>query len=341
MSAPKRASKRCRTNVEELHTISPRSKSAKISHPKEEPVTKQTRNPHPESNLEDEKVIAPALATSEEDEEEETDDEEDENDEPETFMAITAHQGRIGAAFFDPAERTLQLLEDTSESHHFDLTRLIFEQLHPDIVLSSSRADEAFIRQCQIYMDETASRFQVRPHKEFSPNQGKEKLLSLRVISEIEDYESMEQNPLANAYDFMRSRNAKDPYIKKWAASIRTSNFATMTAPLCMSAAGALLDHLVRIHATGDLSVEGIGGLDIVDIHALSLRVPPTKLIYDIFDTVCREQFMLINVDALHSLQVFAPESHASIHSEKTKEGLSLFGGPFSQLGNMFASLTQ
>lgn len=106
-----------------------------------------------------------------------------------------------------------------------------------------------------------------------------------------------------------------------------------------MSAAGALLDHLVRIHATGDLSVEGIGGLDIVDIHALSLRVPPTKLISDIVDTVCREKSMLVNVDALHSLQVFSPESHASIHSEKTKEGLSLFGRPVSRLGNVSASL--
>lgn len=83
-------------------------------------------------------------------------------------------------------------------------------------------------------MDETASRFQVRPHKEFSPDQGKEKLLSLRVISEIEDSENMEQDPSANAYEFMRNRNTTDPYIKKWAASIRTSNFANMTAPLCV-----------------------------------------------------------------------------------------------------------
>lgn len=107
MSAPKRASKRSRNNVEEMQTVSPRSKSAKISHPEEESVTNRTRNPHPESNPEDDKVIAPALATSEEDDDEETDDEEDENDEPEvgvialhvqtltrfqTFIAITAHQ---------------------------------------------------------------------------------------------------------------------------------------------------------------------------------------------------------------------------------------------------------
>lgn len=35
---------------------------------------------------------------------------------------------------------------------------------------------------------------------------------------------------------------------------------------------------------------------------------------------------MQINSDALYSLQIFDNESHASIHSDRTKEGLSLFG---------------
>lgn len=93
-----------------------------------------------------------------------------------------------------------------------------------------------------------------------------------------------------------------------------------------MSATGALLDYLVRIHATTDLTLEGIGGLDIVDIRALSWRVLPTKPILNTSNPFHREKSMLINVDALHSLQVFSSESHALIHSDKTKEGLSLFG---------------
>ncbi|KIO27058.1 hypothetical protein M407DRAFT_73753 [Tulasnella calospora MUT 4182] len=233
--------------------------------------------------------------------------------------SIPCSRGRIGAAFFDPAQRTMHLLEDTCESNHFDLTRMILEQLCPDVILSSSRADEALIRECQIYMDETSGRFRVRPHKEFSPEQGREKMLSLRIVSEIKEYEDpslMEQSVSRNAYDFMGTRNGSltDSHMNKWAASIRAFNFATITAPLCaspiMSAAGALLDYLVRIHATTDLTLEGIEGLDIVDIRPLSLQ-----------------KSMLINVDALHSLQVFSSESHASIHSDKTKEGLSLFAG--------------
>lgn len=36
-------------------------------------------------------------------------------------------------------------MEDTEESSHFDLTMMILEQSNPDIVLTSSKADDAFI----------------------------------------------------------------------------------------------------------------------------------------------------------------------------------------------------
>ena len=72
---------------------------------------------------------------------------------------------------------------------------------------------------------------------------------------------------------------------------------------------GALLDHLARIRAVGDLEDEGVNGLEVRAIEPLALS-----------------QSMQINADALFSLQVFEDESHASIHSDKTKEGLSLFG---------------
>ncbi|KAG5735367.1 Prohibitin-2 [Termitomyces sp. T112] len=76
-----------------------------------------------------------------------------------------------------------------------------------------------------------------------------------------------------------------------------------------MASIGALLDHVVRERAVGDLDDEGIRGLDIRDIKILTL-----------------DQVLQINSDALFSLQIFENESHASVHSDKTKEGLSLFG---------------
>ena len=78
---------------------------------------------------------------------------------------------------------------------------------------------------------------------------------------------------------------------------------------LQLGSIGALLDHIARLRAVGDLEDQGIGGLEVRGIDCLSLH-----------------DVMQINSDALYSLQVFDNESHASIHSDKTKEGLSLFG---------------
>ena len=63
------------------------------------------------------------------------------------------------------------------------------------------------------------------------------------------------------------------------------------------------------MRAVGELHDGGIGSLEIRSIEYLALK-----------------DVMQINADALHSLQVFDEESHASTHSDKTKEGLSLFG---------------
>ena len=82
-----------------------------------------------------------------------------------------------------------------------------------------------------------------------------------------------------------------------------------MLKTIQLGAVGALLDHIVRMRAVGELDDGGIGGLEIRGIEYLSLR-----------------DVMQVNSDALYSLQIFDEESHASVHSDKTKEGLSLFG---------------
>ena len=84
-------------------------------------------------------------------------------------------------------------------------------------------------------------------------------------------------------------------------------NYAKTGAQL--GSVGALLDYLARARAISELEDEGVGGLEIRDIKPLPLL-----------------QTMQINADALFSLQIFEDENHASIHSDTTKEGLSLFG---------------
>ncbi|KAJ7761594.1 DNA mismatch repair protein MutS [Mycena maculata] len=239
-------------------------------------------------------------------------------------LAAYCQHGRVGCAYYDPIKCMIYVLEDTQETAHFELTTTLLEQASPDVLLTSSRSDDDFLDVARAHMDAAGGVFQIRPHKEFAASKGRERMLSLRLLSELpsEDGDLPASSDIAstssnsdtrNAYDFMRRRheaNGGDPTIRRWNASIRLSNFASVdSSPLCIASIGVLLDHLVRERAVNDLEDEGIAGLEVRDIEALSL-----------------EQFMQINADALFSLQVFENESHASVHSDKTKEGLSLFG---------------
>ena len=150
-----------------------------------------------------------------------------------------------------------------------------------------------------------------------------------------------------------------DPSVKRWNASIRMANFASFDqSPLCVSskpgymrsdfdfppqlgAVGALLDHLIRERAVGDLS----DGVEVRGIELLTLYVrfiPPATLfpdqrIYPATASCTLTQMrcgkpgvwgLKCEADILSSsLQVFDPEDHASLHSDKSKEGLSIYGG--------------
>ncbi|KAJ7505221.1 muts domain V-domain-containing protein [Mycena galericulata] len=239
-------------------------------------------------------------------------------------LAAHCQHGRLGCAYYDPIKCMIYVLEDTQETAHFELTTMLLEQASPDVLLTSSRSDDEFLDVARSHMDASGGVFQIRPHKEFVASKGRERMLSLRLLSELpqDDGELPASSDIAstssnsdtrNAYDFMRRRHEAtggDPTMKRWNASLRLSNFTSVdSSPLCIASIGALLDHLVRERAVNDLDDEGIAGLEVRDIEALSL-----------------DQVMQINADALSSLQVFENESHASVHSDKTKEGLSLFG---------------
>ncbi|KAI0276495.1 DNA mismatch repair protein MutS [Russula aff. rugulosa BPL654] len=217
-------------------------------------------------------------------------------------------QGRIGSAYYDPVNFLIYVLEDTQETSHFDVIRTLLDQVTPDICLVSSKADDRFIDLC---MAASGGFFQIRPQKDFRSERGRNNLLSLGLLSDLpeEILDTPEPNASGaeprNAYEFMQRRRVNgDPTLKRWNASIRMSNFATLdTSPFALGSIGALLDYLIREKALGDLEPGGVGGLDVrgIPVHLWRRYV-------------------------VSSLQVFENESHASIHSKKTKEGLSLFG---------------
>ncbi|KAA1469886.1 hypothetical protein DENSPDRAFT_649174 [Dentipellis sp. KUC8613] len=234
-------------------------------------------------------------------------------------MDSTVVSGKIGCCYYDPVKCIIFVLEDTQESIHFDTTKMLLEQVSPDVLLTSSKADDQFTDICRDFADTVDVFFQIRPHKDFNPRKGLNRMLTLGFLSDLQDddpgQEAVDSDSLSdarNAYEFMtrRKNDQGDPSLKRWNASVRMSNFASLdNAPLCIGSMGALLDHLARVRAVGELEDYGVGGLDIRGIEALAL-----------------DEVMQINADALASLQIFENESHASIHSDKTKEGLSLFG---------------
>ncbi|KAF7298995.1 MutS 5 [Mycena indigotica] len=281
-------------------------------------MAKRKRSPTPDSDasIEKKKVRWEASDTESESDSEETLDHK-------ICLAAYAQRGRVACAYYDPVKCIIYYLEDAVETRHYELTTTLLEQVHPDVVITSSRSDDELMDVARAHMDASGGVFQIRPQKEFSPSKGRERILSLRLLSEIpsddsdppasSDVETLSSTSGGrNAYDFMRRRQAEtggDPVMKRWNAAIRLSNFTTAdSSPLCVASVGALLEYLVR-KAVDDLDNEGIAGLQVREIEAISL-----------------EQYMQINADALSSLQIFESEDHGSMHSDKTKEGLSLFG---------------
>ncbi|GBE85060.1 hypothetical protein SCP_0702460 [Sparassis crispa] len=300
-----------------------RRTTAKRNRIEEEPVdirSDSEETPNPSASAKQAKRVrwGGSVGTSED-----TEDEEDDNmitNGVKICLAASCQFGRIGCAYYDPVKCTIHVFEDTQENKHFDLTKMILGQASPDIALTSSKADDNFMNILRDHMGASGGTFQIRPHKDFSTIKGRDRVLSLRLLAELpmDNFDSrITSDPGSvseprNAYDFMRSRGQAgvDPTMQCWNASIRLSNYASLEgSPLCLGSIGALLDHLARVRAVGSLEDEGVGGLEVRGIEALTL-----------------EQTMQINADALFSLQIFEDETHASIHSDKTKEGLSLFG---------------
>ena len=109
----------------------------------------------------------------------------------------------------------------------------------------------------------SGSVFQIRPHKEFVPSKGRNKLLSLNLLTRLDcdltsNYEDASDISSAigmrNAYDFMVKRREAtgDPATERWNAVIRLANFASLeSAPLCVS------------HVTNDVDQGTMSRIDI------------------------------------------------------------------------------
>lgn len=143
------------------------------------------------------------------------------------------------------------------------LTSPVIEQANPHVILVSSKADDGCIdvlrnhSQCTTYsqriyppnfliVDASAGVFQIRPHKDFIASKGRDRILSLQLLSVLPMDDSnpshvagaSSDSESRNAYDFMQRRRdaTGDPHTQRWNASIRLANYASIDgSPLCVS----------------------------------------------------------------------------------------------------------
>ena len=144
------------------------------------------------------------------------------------------------------------------------LARPVLDQVTPDVFLVSSKADDRFIDLCsgssmdfffsgrvdicalwylfRFAVAASGGFFQIRPQKDFRPERGRNNVLSLGLLADLPE-EMPDPHDLEtpteprSAYEFMQRRRNPDgdPTLRRWNASIRMSNFATLdTSPFAV-----------------------------------------------------------------------------------------------------------
>ena len=125
--------------------------------------------------------------------------------------------------------------------------RMILSFQHCKTMVSPSHEDAYRELYYNFVAEASGGTFQIRPHKEFVPSKGRNKLLSLNFLARLDcDLTSTHEDAsdissatgIRNAYDFMAKRREAtgDPGMQRWNAAIRLANFASLeSAPLCVS----------------------------------------------------------------------------------------------------------
>ncbi|PWN39892.1 hypothetical protein IE81DRAFT_368712 [Ceraceosorus guamensis] len=243
--------------------------------------------------------------------------------EPVPTLALFTSKHQVGAAFFDAPQRALLLLQDTAEAglevdygctapfdalednsmdstggssrsvdapqeKMVDTTSLLVEQLRPQRVLVAPSCSVTCMDTLKAALREQGGTLELVDKKNFNFNAGKSRLAGLSL-------------PL------IESTGSAVTQLHDSAISLRLSSMINVDhMTLSIMAAEALLKHLSSesFSAGGDLDD----------------RVPVTSI-----ELLSLDHCLSIDGDSRLALSVFQEEQHATLHSDRGKEGLSLF----------------
>ncbi|RUP45064.1 hypothetical protein BC936DRAFT_148657, partial [Jimgerdemannia flammicorona] len=210
------------------------------------------------------------------------------------IMAINYTHRRLGCAYYNSTTERLCLMEDMEEAPPFDLVKMLKFQICPTTILTSARADEAFLTLLKANEMGLTHPPPVDLHSStaFAHTSGRTRLLSTRI-------RTMTRGSRWN------DANKKDVYLY-------LAGFVDMESQVTVGCVGALIGYLNRIRAEGllpETSEDEDRPLEVLGVEPFSLST-----------------IMHTNADTLSSLQIFEDESHPNMHQSRGKEGLSLFG---------------
>jgi DNA mismatch repair protein MSH5 len=98
-----------------------------------------------------------------------------------------------------------------------------------------------------VIVEETGCAFQIRPHREFIPEKGRDMMLSLAMLNQlpysglssslIDGVSTSDNNSRSGqAYEFMQRRRQEtgDPTLQRRQGMIRLANYSNSETPLCV-----------------------------------------------------------------------------------------------------------
>ncbi|WVQ82858.1 hypothetical protein IAT38_004993 [Cryptococcus sp. DSM 104549] len=230
------------------------------------------------------------------------------------------YAGNLAAAWYDPEERKIQVLEDTKDTLGWDLACLVMEQVRPTLIIMSSKTQNSLIDKVEAYGEEhKATEILLLPSKSCYPKSASLHLSSVRLPDGIvplpgDDYSQFDDD--GQTANISRAGNAngwrdEGAGMGTYRLSlVKLGCWVNVHAPLAIVAAGILVNQVKRCRAMEIMpDDQSFAGLELAALESMNL-----------------DRYMLINKDALTSLAIFDVESHAFMHSNKDKQALSIFG---------------
>ena len=214
------------------------------------------------------------------------------------YVSLLWYDKKIGAAFYDSESTIVNVLLDCVENDSFENVERLIEELEPEVIITSAKADGRFLnvikKYCvdndddEISVDQSQcsirkSALEMLPSLDYSYVSCKNRILQMKLPGMEEDLTETEKN------FYLTSLLPFDCF-----CSVR--------------ALGGLLKYLHKNRI-------GVG-----------LENPEVETPISSIETITLKNVLFVDKCSMQALQVFYQINHPSVYKSSSKEGLSLFG---------------